>query len=365
MYFYCLRFVLVLAMCFIPVASLCAQQNNDRPYGTTENDRSLPSLPPPLPRQTLHFVPPVVKEFKSVSKQSSVMLNNDTFIFIDPKKPTVKTPVTLNKEEFMVTIGPSSDGGMLMLAIHEFNRTFYSVQIKDNDSKRGVWLSELPEGFHRKFYLFSYRTNENYLAWITNNVIRFKEITNNEDIRKLLETTIQLSNDPGVYMIPIKNMTDGIFHIAHIDDDTNNMELLGIDKKNKNDFEVRAKSKLTGAEFSFVTNISKSRERIKTYNDNRGTMPLLKDIIPSIVLWELSPDMIKAVRDFEEKGYRHWIEEADNKTIVAKLIETKDDEIVVETFQGKQVTLKINTLIQRDQDYIKEKELKKKIKNIW
>ncbi|MDR0336632.1 MAG: hypothetical protein LBI18_06035, partial [Planctomycetaceae bacterium] len=177
-----------------------------------------------------------------------------------------------------------------------------------------------------------------------------------EDRRQLLETTIQLSNDPGVYMIPIKYMTDGIFHIAHIDDDTNNMELLGIDKKNKNDFEVRAKSKLTGVEFYFVTNISKSRERIKTYNDNRRTNPLLKDIIPSIVLWELSPDTIKTVRDFEEKGYRHWIEEVTNNTIIAKFIETKNNEVVVETLHGKRITLKINTLIQCDQDYIKERK---------
>jgi hypothetical protein len=341
-------------MCFIFVAFLYAQQNNNHIY-IEKNDGPPLFDGVPLPPQTLRYVPPVVKEFKSVSKQSSVTLNNDTFIFIDPEKPTVKTSVTLKKEEFTVTIGPSSDDGILMLAIHEFNRTFYSVQIKEDNSKRGIWLSELPESFQRKFYLFSYRPNENYLAWIENSAIRFKEITNSEDMRKLLETTIQLSKDPGVYAVPI-SMTDAIFHRAQIDSDTNNMELLGIDKKDKNDFEVRAKSKLTGTEFSFVTNIPKSRRTIESYNANRGTKPLLKDIIPSIVLWELSPDTIKAVRDFEKKGYRHWIEEADNKIIVAKLIEIKDDEVIVETFQGKQITLKIETLIQRDQDYIKERK---------
>ncbi|MDR0337583.1 MAG: hypothetical protein LBI18_10880, partial [Planctomycetaceae bacterium] len=219
MYFYCLRFALVLAMCFIHVISLYAQQNNNRIYTYTEENNGPPLFDGvPLPLQTVHVVPPVVKTLKSVSKQSAVTLNNDTFIFIDPQKPTVKTPVTLNKEVFTVTIGPSSDDGIILLAIHEFNKTFYSVQIKEDNSKRGVWLSKLPEGFHRKFYLFSYKPNENYLAWITNNAVFFKEITNSEDRRQLLETTIQLSNDPGVYMIPIKYMTDGIFHIAHIDD---------------------------------------------------------------------------------------------------------------------------------------------------
>jgi hypothetical protein len=310
----------------------------------------------PFSPQTLRIVPPVVKEFISVSKQSAVILNNDTFIFIDPQKSTIKTPITLNKEEYTVTIGPSSDDGVILHAIHTFNKTFYSVQIKDNDSIRGVWLSELPDDFQRKFYLFSYRSNENYLAWITNNAIYFKEITNSEDIRKLLETTIQLSNDPSVYTIPIRYIADAIFHRAHIDRDTNNMELLGIDKKDKNDFEVKAKSKLTGAEFSFVTNIPKSHSRIKGYNDNRGTMPLLKDIIPSIIIWEVSPDTIKSARDIEKQGYRYWIEEVSGNDVIAKFIEVKDNEVIVETLQGKQVTLKINTLIQRDQDYIKERK---------
>jgi hypothetical protein len=371
MYFYSFRFcIIVLCLCTIIVSILYDQnQSSAGPYPSASQNQSNADQNqnnagpyPPYGSSPIPVVPsftwsePMIDTLAPVSEPVKLPIKNDQHIYINKKEPKIKTLVYLTKQEYTVKIKPSREGTVLRHAVHEFNKTLYRIQIKDDDSTRGVWLYKLPNDFQRKFYLFSYRPNENYLAWIENNAIRFKEITNSEDIRKLLETTIQLSNDPSVYTVPIRYIADGIFHIAHIDGNTNNMELLSIDKKDKNNFEVKAKSKLTGAEFSFVTNIPGSRSKIKSYNDNRGTKPLLKDIIPSIVSWELSPDTIKAVRDFEEKGYRHWIEKADDKVIIAKLIETKDDEIIVETFQGKRVTLKINTLIQRDQNYIKEKK---------
>lgn len=250
-------------------------------------------------------------------------------------------------------IGYPADYKGIRSAISQFNKTYFFVQVADDPLTRGIWLDKSTEIWSPSFYLFSHNVNENYLAWTRRFGIQFKEITTGENSKKLLERELK-NEEFSVYSIPINNMEWSIYLLASIDEKIDNLEIVDITNENNNTLNVIVKSNLTGTEFSIVPDMQGTIKQLNIHNKKYQTH--LKIPPPSIISWQFSKDSIKAAKKIIEDGFHFWATNDYKTNLIAKLIEIKNDEVIIETLHGKKVTIKINMLIQRDQDYIKERK---------
>lgn len=299
------------------------------------NDAVIQPIPTPPGNKPLKISTPTIDHFVPESKPVSVELLNDHHIFIDPKKSTKKSDVELFKMNYIVKIKPADKDGVLLLAHNEYSITLYFLQQTTEKEIRGVCMDVLPHDFIRKFYLFTKKPGDNYLAWTNMFCIQFKEISKTSNEKEIFEQWIKGNTD--VYSIPIDNLSDTIYLMACIDQDFKNLEVTDIGKVNEN-LTVTVKSKLVdNAKFTFVIDKNTTQERMKTRNANNNSS--------SLTAWTLTPESINASKNFMKRGYRYWATKDYEIHIIGRLVEKKEEEVVIETLHGKKVTLKNDELI--------------------
>jgi hypothetical protein len=299
------------------------------------------------------ITPVTIDHMNTVSEPIEKILYHHHYLFLDSKNKNDKTNISFHMREYEIKIGYPADYKGIRSAIGQFNKTYFFVQVAGDPLTRGIWLDKSTEIWTPSFYLFSHNVNENYLAWTRRFGIQFKEITISENPKKLLETELK-KEDLSIYSIPINNMEWSIYLLASIDEKIDNLEIVDITNEKNNTLNVTVRSKLTGTEFSMVPDMQVTMKQLNIHNKKYQTH--LKIPPPSIISWQFSKDSIKAAKKFIEDGFHFWATNDYETNLIAKPIEIKNDCVILETLQGKQVTLKINTLIQRDQDYIKERK---------